>query len=108
MAARRRRNPGGVDWQARHDAARLKPKSINEAAPYGILAMIKQLAAYHHAEYGRQIGDDSFAGPEIVIPMLQAARAMLNTDIGRLDAGATDNDILELAQRIGLKESEWT
>lgn len=51
-------------------------------------------------------GDDGFGLPQVVLPMIQAARAALNFETGRLDCGTLDGGLVALAYGLGIADED--
>ena len=47
-----------------------------------------------------------FGLPEVLLPMIQAARAALNFETGRLDCGTLDRGLVTLAYALGIKDED--
>tara|TARA_Y100000034_G_C6897567_1_gene414227 strand:- start:458 stop:721 length:264 start_codon:yes stop_codon:yes gene_type:complete len=52
-----------------------------------------------------KLADDSYTGP-VWLDILKAARALLSTELGRLDGGLLDTIILEELEEAGFSESD--
>ena len=47
-----------------------------------------------------------FGLPEVLLPMIQAARAALNFETGRLDCGTLDRGLVGLARDLGIQDED--
>lgn len=82
------------DWADRHNRAVAYP-SATEAA---------HLRLYDGARAAFvAFGLDGYGAPEVAIPTIQAARAALNFDTGRLDAGTLEGYLYAMASALGVE-----
>jgi hypothetical protein len=83
-------------WQSQHKQAVASPRSGGERA---IMLLLESFAEMADAslQFETPIGHD-YVIKDHAKALLEAARAYLNFDIGRLDAGTLDRLIVELAR----------
>ena len=94
----------------RHMNAVLNPDAT-EKPIVNLLAFLKDFR-YNHENRGKEPGgtfiklaDDSYTGP-VWLDILKAARALLSTELGRLDGGLLDDFILEELGKAGFSEED--
>ena len=99
-----RRNPGyrgtlPLHWIDPHNAAVANPRGA-ELIPLRLLRL-----AEREVKRARLIGraDDYLWLRSVVGPCIEAARASLNWDCGRLDCGTVDAYLCDLAERAGVE-----
>lgn len=76
------------------------PRRDYEAAFVHIIYGLRMFAKAHAAQYDGPIGDDGVLG-ECWLSIARGLVGMLNGDTGRLDAGAVDGSIRDLANDAG-------
>ena len=88
------------DWAKRHNRAMTNPIgwSGDEAR---ILLLIQ---AVHDAAV--TFPSCGFGRREVLLPMIQAARAALNFETGRLDCGTLDKRLCALAYGLGIEDGD--
>ena len=111
---RRNRTGGGLgsnlDAISRHSKA-LSDPDATERPIINLLEFLKNFR-YNHEKRMKEPGgtfiklaDDSYSGP-IWLVILGAARALLSTELGRLDGGFLDDFILEELGKAGFSEED--
>ena len=90
-----------TDWKTRHDEARRTPRDPIERALVGLLNNARLYAVTHEARYHAPIGEDYVLGPAVQ-DILTAIRVLLNGELGRLDGGELDRELVTLAEAHGL------
>lgn len=86
----------GLNWAIEHNKAVTAPKEF-ELPIVSIFNAIQKYCRQHEAAYGSPIGDDSYLGENAIVPMIRGLLAILNGNAGRLDCGAVDKAIRQLA-----------
>lgn len=87
-------------WAKRHNAAVSNPIGWCAAEH----RMFDLIVAVHRAAVA--FPACGFGLPEVLLPMIQAARAALNFDTGRLDCGTIDKNLVALARNLGIDEED--
>jgi hypothetical protein len=95
-------SPRDHSWMGRHNAAVIRPID-NEAPIVSILFAIDNYIGQAEDWNGVEEGEwrDYILGGQGIGQMIDAARTLLNGDLGRLDAGTCDAYLCDLAERIG-------
>jgi hypothetical protein len=70
-----------------------------------LLAFLKDFRYNHDAGSDVKLAEDSYSGP-VWLVILGAARALLSTELGRLDGGLLDDFILEELGKAGFSEED--
>ena len=88
------------DWAKRHNRA------ISTASGWSSdeKRTICLIQAVHRAAV--DFPADGFGRPEVLLPMIQAARAALNFETGRLDCGTLDKGLVTLAYGLGIEDGD--
>lgn len=84
----------GQQWLSRH------MRAFDRHPMAAMLKSIADMAADHEARIGSRIGDDYVLGPEWA-KMLECWRALLNGELGGLDAGMCLKQSSALSERAG-------
>ena len=88
----------------RHMNAVLNPDAT-EKPIVNLLAFLKDFRYNHDAGSDVKLAEDSYSGP-VWLVILGAARALLSTELGRLDGGLLDDFILEELGKAGFSEED--
>lgn len=83
-----------AEWAIRHNNAINEP-SLGEWSIVQIANSIDTLIKTHELP-------DYFLLEQVIIPMLEAFRSMLNFDLGRMDGGTLDAWAVELGTSLGI------
>ena len=86
----------------------IKAVSNPDATEKPIVNLVQFLADFrtnHENGSDVKLADDSYTGP-VWLDILKAARALLSTELGRLDGGLLDTIILEELEEAGFSESD--
>lgn len=84
--------------RASHQAALRSPRPGHETAIVRLRAGIRYYCAAHERQFDRPVGSDYVLGP-VVLEMIECYRSLLlNGETGRLDCGALDAEMLQLAE----------
>lgn len=87
-------------WAKRHNRAICSPIGwcADEARIMGLIETVHKAAVAFPV--------CGFALPEVLLPLIQAARASLNFDTGRFDCGTLDRGLVTLAYALGIKDGD--
>jgi hypothetical protein len=98
--------PNDTGWQTRHMDAMTMPNRKTELPLLALIAAWKGYMEAHQARSGSPIGDDSYSGP-FVQDIGSAIVKLLSGETGtRLDLGALDTMIRNIARDNGLDPEE--
>ncbi len=95
----------GRSWEARHNSALRSPSGPER----DILSLIQpwlDYAAGYGARWGREIGEDSYAGP-CWARIGAELRQLLSMELGRLDGGTLDKAICSLLEANGFDPVDY-
>lgn len=93
-----------MNWEGLDSDARRNP-GPTEVLHVDAVAMLRHYAVDHERRYGSPIGHDAVLGDGWLM-IASGLRALLNGNIGRLDAGKCDRLLCELVSSVGFSESE--
>jgi hypothetical protein len=86
-------------WASDHDdAVSGNGRSADEQRMMGLIESVHAAAVAFPA--------CGFGLPEVLLPMIQAARAALNFETGRLDCGTLDRGLVGLARALGIQDED--
>lgn len=105
---KRNRTGGGLgsnlDAISRHSKA-LSDPDATERPIINLLEFLKNFRYNHDDGSDVKLAEDSYSGP-VWLVILGAARALLSTELGRLDGGFLDDFILEELGKAGFSEED--
>jgi hypothetical protein len=88
----------------RHSTALIRPDAT-ERPIISLLEFLKNFRENHDDGSDVKLSMDSYSGP-VWLDVLKAARALLSTELGRLDGGLLDGFILEELGKAGFSEED--
>tara|TARA_R100000742_G_C4278876_1_gene102337 strand:- start:2376 stop:2672 length:297 start_codon:yes stop_codon:yes gene_type:complete len=88
-------------WKRNHDFELLYPRTEEAKILVELLDLIKHTKSW--------MDQDRYGIPNVLVPLIESARQMLNYEIGALDAGTIDGWLNDMAISVGwdLNEDDW-